>query len=176
MLQPPRLRFLLDWNQRVSNANQLIRSADQAISTRPQSWCAVSRIIRRLDRSTAETDLRALSPTPAAQQRIDCDDDEQQQDERAHGLISPLPPRSCNNTAAKSAMMTSTMSLCARCNLLARVACVAMRRCSRAPSSIFPTLLESRAAPQRCRYHATGQNSKLATSEAVKIGSGRFSR
>jgi hypothetical protein len=40
--------------------------------------------------------VRALTPTPAAQQRIDCDDDEQQQDEHARGLISPLPPRSCN--------------------------------------------------------------------------------
>ena len=175
-MQPLCFRFLLDGNQCASNSDQLIRSTDQAISTRPQSRCAVSRIIRRLDRSTAETDLRALSPTPAAQQRIDCDVDEQQQDERALGLISPLPPRSCNNTAAKSAMMTSTRSLCARCSVLARVACVAMRRCSREPSSSFRTLVESRAAPQRCRYHATGQNSKLATSEAVKIGSGRFLR
>jgi hypothetical protein len=59
-------------------------------------------------------------------------------------------------------MMTSTRSLCARWSVLARVACLAMRRCSHAPSSIFRTLVESRAAPERCRNQATGQNSKLA--------------
>ncbi len=72
--------------------------------------------------------------------------------------------------------MTSTSSLCVRCSVLARLACVAMRRCSRAPSSIFRTLVESPATPQRCRNHATGQNSKLAISDAVSTGSGRLAR
>src|SRR5207245_4263090 len=71
LVQPPHCRFLLYWNQRVSNANQLIRSTDQAISTRAQGWRALNGIIRRLDRSTAETDLRTLAPTPAAQHCID---------------------------------------------------------------------------------------------------------
>src|SRR6476469_7586825 len=71
LVQPPRHRFLLDWNQRLPNTNQLIRSTDQPISTGAQSWCALSGIIRRLDGSTAEADLRTLAPTPAAQQCID---------------------------------------------------------------------------------------------------------
>ena len=61
-MQSPRHRFLLDWNQRLSNSNQLIRSTDQPISTRAQSWCALSGLIRRLDGSTAEADLRTLPP------------------------------------------------------------------------------------------------------------------
>ena len=62
LVQSPRHRFLLDWNQRLSNSNQLIRSTDQPISTRAQSWCALSGLIRRLDGSTAEADLRTLPP------------------------------------------------------------------------------------------------------------------
>jgi hypothetical protein len=51
-----------------------------------------------------------------------------------------------------------------------------MRRCSRAPSSIYRALVESRAAPQRCRNQATGQNSKFAISDAVSTGSARMTR
>ena len=115
LVKPPRLRFLLDWNQRVSNAYQLIRPPYQAISTRTQSWCACSRIIRRLNRSSAQTDARTLAPTPEAQQCIHSKDQDQQQDERAHGPISPPLLRNWNSTAASSATMTSTTTLCARC-------------------------------------------------------------
>src|SRR5262249_27383252 len=139
-------------------------STDQAISTRAKSWCALSRIIGCLDCSSAETNLRTLIPTPAAQQCIDSQHDEQQQDEHAHGPMSPPSLRICNNIAAMSTTMTNTSRVCAPCSVFARVACVAMRRCSRTPCSIFRTLVESRAAPERCKYHATGQNSKLAIS------------
>jgi hypothetical protein len=76
LVKPPRLWFLLDWNQRAADAHQLIRPADQPISPRAQSRCALSRVIHRLDRSTAETNLRTLTPTPAAQQRIDSNHDD----------------------------------------------------------------------------------------------------
>jgi hypothetical protein len=77
-VQPARLRFLLDWNQCVANAHQLIGSTNQAIAMRSQSWSWFGGIVGCLDCARVKANPGTLTPTPVAQQCVGSDEQDGQ--------------------------------------------------------------------------------------------------